>query len=879
MCVCSESKLGFYISLASLSLSLSLSLQHMNSTQSSLITAFFKSPPRAAEEGGEDAQTPTPTTNGDGGWSEGEGEREGRERGSKRGKKLTVNLCGLLNGSESPRLSSANHPLPPHSTPHNTSQNETSRSPVFGSSMRRDTLTWDTSSGTLSLKPPAMPTQVLTTPTTVSITDTKCCVTERGREEGEVRRGARGEVSGEVCEEVSGEVRGEVGGEVRREVGGEVRREVGGEVRREVGEEVRRRSSRRLCSFVDYSMASDGSGSEGEMEVKRSRDRKRRRRLNSTSRAVCSQALERRERNKRRRRGCGVSDRQLVVRVKLRLLRHPHNCTGGGGDSPHSEPNPGNGTTDADSDVQITGCVKSVLSTTLNDSVVIVGATPSPLVPPIASPPPSTLSGPWAKIFSQTAQQKMTSCRQTREDTLTRGPSGPGSPPSQSPRKYRGLAAASPLRRSLSRSPRACRSPRPCSPLRSPRRRGGSTPSSPLRPSLTPRKLIPPTPTAAKRWRLDYDHAPFSGLVHVTQRSGAMPPRTLTSTTGHTINLRPPLTATHKPSFHFSLRSCVTSADPSPPSTARPLLTAVTTDQRQLVLEELAEVHSQERVHQIFHRYCQIRSSGTSRLQSHPHTHTSTPSLLPRTSQPATDNRERERLLCRVHVVSSENGALKVNREAYKSGHGRKSLRLRIKRIGSSELSSDAGDGGMTGTTAGPEPSAVAPGVGDGGRGEGERWGTELWSDVYRPQSREEVIGNKVKVQCLFEWLRTWKNKCSSRQNASDQLPLPATTKKRRRKQFSDLKGSESQSSRERSPTPEWVCGDDDFLSVRHVRRSRKRVVMSSSGSEGEEEEGESGEGVSSVVLLCGGVGCGKTASVYACAAELGCKVSYPGHL
>ena len=166
--------------------------------------------------------------------------------------------------------------------------------------------------------------------------------------------------------------------------------------------------------------------------------------------------------------------------------------------------------------------------------------------------------------------------------------------------------------------------------------------------------------------------------------------------------------------------------------------------------------------------------------------------------------------------------------------------------------------------------NSVGEGLIQGGVKEvkGQTENSEMWTELYRPKSRSEVIGNKVKVQQLFDWLQSWRDRSCIKPHP----PAPPPGSQRR---TSDL--NRNVSSREGSPTPEWAREGGDFLSLTHLyssnrRRRRRKVVLSSSesdsGSEGE------GEGVSPVMLLCGGVGSGKTAAVHACAAELDCKVS-----
>ena len=161
----------------------------------------------------------------------------------------------------------------------------------------------------------------------------------------------------------------------------------------------------------------------------------------------------------------------------------------------------------------------------------------------------------------------------------------------------------------------------------------------------------------------------------------------------------------------------------------------------------------------------------------------------------------------------------------------------------------------------------------------------ELWSDVYRPTSSTDVIGNRTGVQRLRNWLLQWKNKCSSNsQNSSDQKSRPVGNESGGRKQVK-LNVSQENLKKVFPPTPESVAMEaDPNFSLRVHRHHRKGMSLNarSSDCEGEGEgEGEVGdwkggdgeEGVCSVLLLCGPEGCGKTAAVYACASELGFKV------
>ncbi|XP_056264795.1 ATPase family AAA domain-containing protein 5b isoform X2 [Pseudoliparis swirei] len=94
-----------------------------------------------------------------------------------------------------------------------------------------------------------------------------------------------------------------------------------------------------------------------------------------------------------------------------------------------------------------------------------------------------------------------------------------------------------------------------------------------------------------------------------------------------------------------------------------------------------------------------------------------------------------------------------------------------------------------------------------------------LWTDKYSPRHSSEVIGNSAPVKKLQIWLKKWKRRADR-----------------------------DESRREENRNDSWDCGDF---------------------------QGEAGpeEGLCNTVLITGPSGVGKTASVYACAQELGFKV------
>ena len=860
--------------------------------------------------------------------------------GGEGGGGFAVNLCGLLNGEvglgmlsggrhghmiSSPTTSSAPNPCQPQIL---ETENLTSGTPsALGS---QSTLTWDTSSGTLSVKPSAtqLPAPLASemgagglgggggySVDDVSqlcgnlVAEVDGCVEEKVVEEGRCD-GGRGRGGKRVRNhENRSRKRGETGVcEVREQLNGQ-------------------RRERQKDGKVDYQEMDDAGRSELTGQRRRSKRRQHQTDDSSSQQATCDRTRRLSLRKKNRKRGSD-NERELTVRIKRCHLHHVpgsseheemghhsgpgHEEMGRHSGAGHEEMGRHSGAgreEDTASDVEITHCVVPAVGGALDESVVIIAATSPPANQPPSQvtsasiPPPqppssssSSLSGAWAKIFRQPASQKPTGCKPTSDAVPTSldnrcSVSGQGSP-ARSPKRQRSTSC-SPHRCNVPRSPRACRSPRRGSPLRSPRK-GTLTPASPLKSSLKPRKLLPFTPPLAKRTRLDCDYAPFADLVHVRQESCNEPLWTLTP--GESVLNTRPLTPAplHVPS-QFSLKSCVESPELRGPASPQetplgpaspqetPLL-PIPPDQREACLGLVVDAHPHEKVRQIFQRYCKIHDY--TNLKHHtlttPHSHSLTVSHHHKTT---TKRKHRRPLVCRIHIVNRENRPVQVDSEVYVSKSGRRrSLRLTRRRSVTSEvvpgeLQVEVGRKTQADTSS-TTRSELSDRLAGDRKSKGERGECcDLWTELYRPRSGAEVIGNEAGVQQLLGWLQIWKDKCSNQKNLSDGVTLPAK-QKRQRKNPSEMSGNLSRCSRENSPMPEWARreGGDDFRSLTHVRRRRKRLVLSHSSESEEEEEGGcgevEGEGVTSVLLLCGPTGCGKTAAVYACAAELGFKVS-----
>ncbi len=122
-------------------------------------------------------------------------------------------------------------------------------------------------------------------------------------------------------------------------------------------------------------------------------------------------------------------------------------------------------------------------------------------------------------------------------------------------------------------------------------------------------------------------------------------------------------------------------------------------------------------------------------------------------------------------------------------------------------------------------------------------FGVHQWNHLYRPIRSHDIIGNKVGVAKIHDWLSKWK---SSSNNSNNGRGLVMNTQ-----------------------------GCHDNTDPQPTRRRRQRLIdlnesLNSSFCSNEVEESEE---VGVALLVCGPVGCGKTATVYACAEELGYKV------
>lgn len=159
------------------------------------------------------------------------------------------------------------------------------------------------------------------------------------------------------------------------------------------------------------------------------------------------------------------------------------------------------------------------------------------------------------------------------------------------------------------------------------------------------------------------------------------------------------------------------------------------------------------------------------------------------------------------------------------------------------------------------------------------KFGQDLWCDLYHPKEARHVIGNQDALHQLWSWLSTWKDKCcvssdgSSTQGREDH-PLPTVLPKAAKRQIQ--KHDEVLTSRSWSSLQKGAVVDDpDFQPLSRPSNQICPLPLSDC-SDSFNGDWDKEDDLLPIMLVCGAVGCGKTAAVYACAEELGFKVCPP---
>ena len=145
-------------------------------------------------------------------------------------------------------------------------------------------------------------------------------------------------------------------------------------------------------------------------------------------------------------------------------------------------------------------------------------------------------------------------------------------------------------------------------------------------------------------------------------------------------------------------------------------------------------------------------------------------------------------------------------------------------------------------------------------------FGLHLWNDLYQPKQSCDIIGNQEGVGKIFDWLSKWRDRCSNSSAKEQSGKQPTTVLKKGRSSETYPKQQQ-----ERVP-PISSTGDSDFK-VPSRRRTPRVVSVDDSFNSSFCSSGDEDDEMGVALLLCGPVGCGKTAAVYACAHQLGYKV------
>ena len=253
----------------------------------------------------------------------------------------------------------------------------------------------------------------------------------------------------------------------------------------------------------------------------------------------------------------------------------------------------------------------------------------------------------------------------------------------------------------------------------------------------------------------------------------------------------------------------------------------------------------------------------------------------------AQDLAQKKAKMAAIRIGAQENVVSSAHAEAQRSPHQTaKTLRIPGKHVASGRVLQIAVAKQLTEVSRngtgfkGPKPchpavtklsSTVQTSMTAFDRGE---FDTLLWAHKYAPISAAEVLQTNREALMLRDWLKYLMVTTVDTGKSTDQTKAKQEDKKRakKRKKAEKMDGFVVSSEEEASEMGELSESDEDELAG-DVNVSIKRSVIRSGDLDIKTNSGNEKGRMSNAILLSGPTGCGKTASVYAVAKELGFQV------
>ncbi|KAL5474034.1 hypothetical protein EMCRGX_G028606 [Ephydatia muelleri] len=382
-------------------------------------------------------------------------------------------------------------------------------------------------------------------------------------------------------------------------------------------------------------------------------------------------------------------------------------------------------------------------------------------------------------------------------------------------------------------------SPAPCW-IRSPYQESPSSPS-PLHPPPCGKYTVMTT----------LDHSPFSHVVHVQQRSPDEPfwhlePPHSVPMLSHCRNSAPLVPRGSLP------RTVIPLCNPVPPS-----VKVCGALEQQRLLSEMERSDPTSTIRALFARYAALThtigedKASVEVLSTHTGKETSTK------KRGHEELVSHKGLVVAIKVLYTRKGnalprRIVVDGSAYGVRH-KKLLRLSKSRR---KCGSESAAESLVELPSSCDLTPPPPGLGGCESSSSLYTSSDLWSERYQPVQTSQVLGNTAQVQELYQWMSMWKERATAQR---DSLVAGG-----------DVASTRPPCSKPVSAGRVHSDSDDDFVVPRSRRSHASRRCAS---SDSELENKAEGSDLCPVALLCGPHGSGKTASVLACAQELGFKV------